>query len=389
MLEQVKQEVEAIKADLIQLSEFILEHPELGNQEFKACSAHLDLLKKYGFTGQAGYLGRETAFRAEYANEEKFGPTVCYMAEYDALPEIGHGCGHNILGAVSTGAGIALRKFIDQVGGKVVVLGTPAEESFGAKVEFAEKGAFADIDVAMMAHPSDGYYKSGPSLAMKAIQFTYHGKTAHAAASPEKGINALDAAINTFNNINALREHIRSDARVHGIISEGGQAANVVPELAQARFYIRATSKAYLEELEEKVLNCARGASLAAGTEMEHDYYEPSFYNMLTNEKLSQRLTHNLKELGVEKIKASESSGSLDAGNVSHVCPTIHAYFPITTEEVTGHTVEFRDKTKTAYAYQEMARTVTALTQTGIDVIQNADLLAEIKQEFASKTGHK
>ncbi len=222
MIERVKAYIEEVKPELIALSEFIHENPELGYQEFQSARAHVELLKKHGFSVEEGYMGMATAFRAE-KSDGKPGPTVAFLAEYDALPDIGHGCGHNILGTTSTGAGIVLSKLLPEIGGKVIVIGTPAEETSGAKVPMAQQGVFNDVDVAMMVHPADKHSRSGRSLALEAIQFTYKGRTAHAAASPEKGINALDACINTFNNINALREHIKPTARIHGIIVEGGK----------------------------------------------------------------------------------------------------------------------------------------------------------------------
>lgn len=378
----IQSTIQGIKSDLVELSEYILDNPELGNEEFKACKAHVDLLRKHGFAVEENYLGIETAFRAEYSGK-KSGPKIGFLAEYDALPEIGHGCGHNILGATSTGAGIVLSKKVKELGGSVVVFGTPAEETRGAKVTFAENGAFNDCDLAMLAHPSDNHYKSGQSLAIEAIQFTFHGKTAHAAASPHEGINALDAAINTFNNINAMREHIRSDARIHGIIKEGGQAANIVPDLAIAQFYVRAATKSYMKELVERVKNCARGASLAAGTTMEISNYEYSYDDLKTNQTLSNLYTRNLLAVGVDEIlEPSFNYGSTDMGNVSHVCPSIHPCFRIGTEPVVAHTVEFRDATRDTFAYEQMEKTIAALVATAVEVIQDDDKLEAIKKEF-------
>ncbi|MBF8983937.1 M20 family metallopeptidase [Lutibacter sp. B2] len=382
MIKKVSECIENISEECIQLSEYILENPELGNEEVKACKAHVDLLKKYGFEVEEEYMGIKTAFRATF-DSTKEGATIAYLAEYDALPGIGHGCGHNILGATSTGAGITLSKVIKEIGGKVVVFGTPAEETNGAKVHIVDNGGFDDIDISMMAHPAGKHYKSGSSLAMQAIQFIFRGRTAHAAADPEKGINALDAVINTFNNINALREHIKSDARVHGIIKEGGKAANIVPDLAIAQFYVRATTKTYLKELIEKVKNCARGASLAAGTELEITNYEATYDNLVTNKHLSEIYTRRLKDMGVEKIyEPKESYGSLDAGNVSQVCPTIHPYFSISDKELVGHTRELAEATKTPLAYARMKQTIGALVLTAIDLIKDNKLLNEIKTEF-------
>lgn len=382
MEKKVSSIVDSIFEELKELNQFIFENPELGFDEHKSSKAHVELLKKKGFEVTENFLGFDTGFKAEY-DSGKEGPVIAYMAEYDALPDIGHGCGHNILGTASTGSGIVLKEIVEELGGKVVVMGTPAEETSGAKVEYVNKGAFDDVDIALMAHPADDHYESGSSLALEAIRFTFRGQTAHAAAAPTEGINALDACINTFNNINALREHIRPDARVHGVITEGGKAANIVPDLAIADFYVRATTKAYLEELREKVKNCARGAALAAGAEIEIENYEASYDNMVTNRRLQD--IYNQKLYGYSEIKikrAKESYGSLDAGNVSHVCPTIHPYFKISNEKVVGHTREFASASVGQTALNEMKNTIGALVLTAVEVIKNEDLLAEIKKEF-------
>ncbi|MDI6707366.1 MAG: M20 family metallopeptidase [Bacillota bacterium] len=384
MIDKVLDIAQELKQELVEVSEFILENPELGYEEFMACKAHVDLLKKHGFEVEEEYMGIKTAFKAVY-DSGKPGPAIAYLSEYDALPGIGHGCGHNLLGTTNTGAGIALSKLLKDYCGKVVVYGTPAEETSGAKVEMTEKGAFDEIDIAIEVHPSDKHYMSGASLAMQAIQFTYRGRAAHAAADPEHGINALDAAINTFNNINALREHIKSSSRIHGIITEGGKAANIVPELAIAQFYVRATTKTYLEELVEKVKNCARGAAMAAGAELEISNYEASYDNLVTNKILSETYTKWLREVGVERIEGPrESFGSLDVGNVSHIVPTIHPYFGICEKETAGHTREFAQATKTPLAYDSMVKTMAAMVLTAVEVITDKDLLARIRDEFNS-----
>ncbi|WP_026895570.1 M20 family metallopeptidase [Clostridiisalibacter paucivorans] len=382
MKEDIKNIIKDIKEELIELSEYIYKNPELGYEEYKACDVHERLLQEHGFKVEKEYMGMETAFRAVF-DSGKEGPTVAYLSEYDALPDIGHGCGHNILGTTSTGAGIALSKFLKDLGGKVVVFGTPAEETSGGKVYMTDNGAFDDIDIALMAHPAEKHYKSGASLAMDAIEFVFRGRTAHAASNPDKGINALDAAINTFNNINAMREHIRTDARVHGIIKDGGRAANIVPDLAIAQFYTRATTKTYLKELSERVKNCARGASLAAGTELEIRNYEASYDNLITNSILSDIYVKHLRDMGVKDIQEpKESFGSLDAGNVSHVCPTIHPYFAISEKEIVAHTREFAEETIKPFAYSQMVKTIGALVWTGLDVIKDKQLLDSIKAEF-------
>lgn len=386
MKNQIKSLIANIEDELIDLSEYIYDNPELGYEEYKSAEAHVDLLKKHEFTVEEKYLEIDTAFKAVYEGEKE-GPTIAYLAEYDALPGIGHGCGHNLLGTVSTGAGIVLSKLVDEIGGKVIVFGTPAEETSGAKVIMADRGAFDNVDVAMMTHPSDDFFKSGESLALEPIEFTFKGQSSHAAAAPEKGINALDGVIQTFNGINTLREHILPDARIHGVIVEGGEAANVVPDLAIAQFYIRAKTKEYLLELSEKVKNCAKGASLATGTELEISNYELSYDNMITNQNLSSRFTENLKEFGVEACKEPKKSfGSLDMGNVSHVCPSIHPYFSISEDkELVAHTREFGEATLTDIAYKNMSKTIGSLVLTGVDIIKDEGLLKSIKDEFNNK----
>ena len=235
MKQQLKQELEKIKDDLIQISKDLYDHPELGDEEYESMKRLVAYLEAHDFVVETGLVDRPTSFKAEY-NSGKPGPTIAYLAEYDALPGIGHGCGHNLIGTMSVGAGVILSKLLDDIGGNVVVFGTPAEETNGAKVPMAKAGLFNDVDVEMMLHPAGESYESGDSLAMDALQFTYYGKTSHAAASPEKGINALDGVIQLFNGINALREHVKSDVRIHGVITEGGKAANVVPYKAVAQF---------------------------------------------------------------------------------------------------------------------------------------------------------
>lgn len=378
----VNRQLDELKPDLIKLSEYLYANPELGHQEHKACAAHTDMLRKNGFTVMENYLGLATAFRAEY-DSGRPGPTAAYLAEYDALPEIGHGCGHNLLGATSTGAGIILSRLMGRQGGKAIVIGTPAEETDGAKAHLVAQGAFADIDVALIAHPSQDHRKSGASQAMESLEFTFHGKTAHAAASPEEGINALDGVLNLFAGVNALREHTRTDARIHGIITEGGKAPNIVPDLAKAHFYVRAADKKYLTVLVERVKNCARGASLAAGTTLEMRNNETSYANLITNQVLSQTYVKHLTAMGVTEIKEPKPlGGSTDTGDVSHVCPAIHPNFSISRTKLVGHTVEFAKATTTDYAYGQMMKVVGALALTGLDVIKDPELLTRIRKEF-------
>ena len=363
----------------------LYENPELGDQEFESMKLLTNMLEAHGFEIETGIVNRPTAFKAEF-NSGKPGPKIAYLAEYDALPGVGHGCGHNLIGTMSVGAGITLSKVIQEIGGSVVVLGTPAEETNGAKVPMSAQGIFDDIDVAMILHPSDESFISGESLAMDAIQFAYKGKASHAAASPEKGINALDSVIQLFNGINALREHLPTDVRIHGIISDGGVAANVVPDYAVAQFYIRAKERSYLNEVVGKVKNIANGAALMTGATLEISNYELSYDDMNTNQTLSDAFTENLKKTSELPIYPAKSSyGSIDMGNVSQVVPAIHPYIGLNKPGLVAHTEEFANQTITKDGFTALQSGALALAYTGLDVITDTKLMTSITTEFNNK----
>ncbi|MGV3464212.1 MAG: M20 family metallopeptidase [Heyndrickxia sp.] len=385
MKELLKTYVQSLQSKLWEMSDYLYHHPELGDQEFNSMKLLVDFLEEHDFAVETGIVGRPTSFKAVY-DSKKPGPTIAYLSEYDALPGIGHGCGHNMIGTMGAGAGVLLSKVVDDIGGRVVVLGTPAEETNGAKVPMAEQGVFHDIDAAMILHPSDESYESGESLAMDAIQFDFRGKSSHAAAAPEQGINALDAAIQLFNGINALRQHVTSDVRIHGIIKEGGLAANIVPDKAVAQFYVRAMDRKNLNEVVEKVKNIAQGAALMTGAQLYIDNYELSYDNMITNQSLSQLFTENLLSTGIAEVKKSRDSyGSIDMGNVSHVVPAIHPYIGLDSPGLSAHTQEFADITITDNSHKILAQGALALAQTGYDLITNKGLLEKVKDEFYEK----
>lgn len=375
MKERLTSEGQKIHKRLIEISDYIYENPELGNEEYKAVKVLTELLKEHNFEVEGKYLNMDTAFKATF-DSGKPGLTIGYLCEYDALPGIGHGCGHNMIGTISSGAGIVLSKIIDQVGGKIIVYGTPAEETNGAKVIMVEEGAFDELDCAMMVHPNDKTYASGTSSALYPIQFTFKGKTAHAASCPEQGINALNAVIQLFNGIDALRQHVTKDVLMHGIITEGGVAANIVPERAVAQFYIRAAKKATIEEVLEKVKNIARGAALMTGCELEMDRYELPYDDLNTNEVLSEAFNENLRSLGITEIHAPKTGGgSSDIGNVSYVTPTIHPYISISNCEVRGHSRELAKATTESLGHERLLTAVLALAYTGYDVLTKKVIL--------------
>lgn len=382
----LREEFNKIKDDLINISQQLYDHPELGDEEYESSKLLINFLESHHFKVESGIVDRPTAFKAEFTSSQP-GPTIAYLAEYDALPGIGHGCGHNLIATISVGAGVVLSKFVEEIGGKVIVFGTPAEETNGAKVPMSAEGVFDEVDVAMMVHPSDFSFESGASLAMDAIQFAYQGKAAHAAAAPEEGINALDGVLQLFNGINALREHVASDVRMHGIISEGGKAANIVPEQAIAQFYFRAEERQKLDHVVEKVNQIAQGAALATGTTVEISHYELSYDDMKTNQALSEAFNKHLKEIGQHPLyPAKGATGSLDMGNVSQVVPAIHPYIGLNEEGLIAHTQAFADKTVTEDGRLAIHDAVLSLAHTGYDVMTHPQLLASIQEEFNTST---
>ena len=377
MKEKMMEFGKSLKSDLCAISDFMYHNPELGNKEYKASEKLVTYLKEKGFTVTYPFLGIETAFEAVY-DSGKPGESIAFLCEYDALPEIGHGCAHNMIGAIGAGAGVILSEIMSgkngDMGGKVYVYGTPAEETNGGKVAMSEKGVFKNITAAMMMHPSGFTRESGKSAAMEAVQFRYKGKTAHAAGCPELGINALNSVIQLFNGIDALRQHVKPDVRIHGVISKGGVAANIVPDEAIAQFYIRSATKEYLAEVKEKVLKIAEGAALMTGATLEVSNYELSYDDLKTNQPLSEAFNKNIRDLGIKEIKpALTGAGSSDIGNVSNVVPTIHPYLGITDKDVTGHSVEFAAATLTELAHERLLIGALALAYTGYDVM-NGDV---------------
>lgn len=365
------------------ISSYIGAHPELGNEEYLASARLKEELSYHGFEVEAPILGLDTAFIGTYSSS-KPGPTIALLCEYDALPEIGHACGHHLICMMSLGAAVGLKAVVEEVGGTIKVFGTPAEETRGAKVPMAEAGLFDDCDAALMAHPFYAYEKSGSSLAIDAVQFEFHGKSSHAAASPHEGINALDAVIQTFNGINAFRQQVKSTVRIHGIINSGGQAANIIPDYASAQFYVRAASRKELNVLTERVIQIAQGAALQTGCRLVTSNYETSYDEMVTNETFSDAFSQNLLQLGIpqEEIVSGNDHGSMDIGNVSLRCPSIHPYIRVVDEVHTLHSIEFRDLALQERALDGMILGAKALAATAYDVLSEPELLKAIREEF-------
>ncbi|RKN84174.1 M20 family metallopeptidase [Paenibacillus ginsengarvi] len=383
MKSQLLQAIDRQQDTLKEIALYIGNHPELGHEEMLASARLKSELERQGFRVESNTLGLKTAFVATYESV-KPGPTVAFLCEYDALPGLGHACGHHLICTMGLGAAIGLKAVIDTIGGVIRVFGTPAEETTGAKVPMAEAGLFDDVDIALMAHPFYRFEKSGSSLAMDALQFEFHGKAAHAAANPQDGVNALDAVVQLFNSINALRQQLPSHVRIHGVIIDGGIAPNIIPEYAAARFYIRSGNRPCTDETVRKVLLCAEGAALQTGCTLQTSNYEYSYDELRTNEPLSETFTSNLLELGIQpgEIKEGQDHGSLDLGNVSRRCPSIHPFVQVIDETFNLHTPEFRDLSMKERALDGMLLGAKALAATAYDVVVDSELLRRIKMAF-------
>ncbi|HEY5626285.1 MAG TPA: M20 family metallopeptidase, partial [Dehalococcoidia bacterium] len=323
--QQASDEIERRKQELIDLSLRIHATPEIAFQEHKSSAMIADFLAAQGFDVDRGICEIDTAFRATYGSGE---PRIAFVAEYDALPGVGHGCGHNIIGTAAAAAGVALKSLLREGGGTVLVIGTPAEEAAGGKVYMVARGAFEDLDCAMMVHPGNRNTSVAYALACLELDIEFRGKEAHAAARPEAGLNALDAMVAAFSNLGLMRQQIRDSARVHGIITEGGEAVNVIPSVTRAKLLIRSEEDEYMDSvLKPKVLACFEGAAVATGCELIHKWGEESRYKtMRTNMALAEAYRANIESLGRTTVmpESKRSMGSTDMGNVSQVVPGIH-----------------------------------------------------------------
>ena len=380
---EVTRAVESQKQLLIQLSQNIHDNPELGFQEEKAATWLASYLKEKGFSVERSIAGLATAFKATYGQGS---PRIALLAEYDALPKIGHGCGHNIIAASAIGAAVASKLVIDDFGGSIIVLGTPAEEVFGGKIDMVEEGVFQEIDVAMIVHPDTRNIVTREVLACISLDVEFWGKAAHAAANPHQGINALEALILSFNSVNSLRQHIKEAARIHGIITNGGQTPNVVPEHSAAKFLIRAQDITYLEELKGKVLNCFLGASLATGARLEYNWGNKVYAPMKNNLTLAKLFCQNLESLGrhAETFDPRFGLGSTDMGNVSQVVPSIHPSVAIASPEISLHTPEFALAAASEEGHRGLLDAAKAMAMTVVDILGFRETLDRIKQEFYS-----
>ena len=365
----------------------IHEHPEVSNYEFFACERLSEQLKAEGFEVKVDVAGHRTGFSAVY-KAQKPGPVLVFLAEYDALPGLGHGCGHNLFGATSSLAASALKQVIDETGGEVRVYGTPGEEggeNGSAKGSFVREGFFKDADAALCVHPGDKHEASTKNIACLPVDIEFWGKPAHAAAAPEQGINALDSLILTYNGINALRQHMTPDAMVHGIITSGGSAPNIVPEYAAAKFYFRASTVTRLEALYKRIEKIVEGAALMTGAKGRLQPYQNRVDNMVPTPSFDAVYGKELALLGETMLPPAEGCGigSSDVGNVSQVIPTIQPTIRIIDHPTPWHSEESKAAAKSEMGLASIALGAKALALTALDLIEDPALLRQIKADHA------
>jgi len=373
-------DVDARYQQLAELSQKIHASPELAFQEHQAAAWLTQYLEENGFSVERGICELPTAFRGGYGAGE---PVIAILAEYDALPKLGHACGHNLIATSAVGAGVAARRAVEGFGGSIIVIGTPAEEIYGGKVIMAERGAFDNVDMAMMVHPGGANMATIHALACQTLDVEFFGRAAHAAARPEAGINALEAMLQSYNAINSLRQHIRDKARIHGIITDGGEAANIVPAHTAANFIVRAEDDSYLDELKERVINCFTGAAAASGAKLEYRWGEryAAMFNNMTLARLFQR---NMQLLG-HKMRLGDANlwgGSTDVGNVSQLLPSIQPVVAIAPTDVSLHSPQFAQAAASEAGLRHILEAAKAMAMTVIDLLADTETVARVQEEF-------
>ena len=389
----VNAELQPLLSRFIEISDHIGVNPELGNEEYESSKLLKSELEKHGFKVEYGFFGMKTAFKAIYKGKPG-GPKIVYLCEYDALPGVGHGCGHNIIGTAGIGAGIIVSKLLDS--GEVWVVGTPNEEGRGLdrspKVKMSADGVFDEADAVMMVHPAPipPQFASVATkfLATSRINIRFKGQTAHGAADPHKGVNALNAAVLTYMAIHANRQQLRRDANavIHGVITEGGLANNVIPDKAALEFGVRSSDDYYIDALIEMVKNSAKGAAIATGCEVEVEVLEGLKSN-IRNRRLEQLFIEVFNELDVivedpNISTARTPSGSTDFSNVTHVAPAIHPIIGISNKMMNVHSKEFAEVSITETAHQGLEVGIKALAIAGLKIISQPKLLEEIRRDY-------
>lgn len=376
---QIDSTVRANSDELVEISHDIWDNPELCFEEQFAHDRLTSFLESAGFSVDRGAFDLPTAFVAR-PQLETDGTKVGILCEYDALPGLGHACGHNIIAAAGIGAALGAASVAKAAGGSLEVFGTPAEEGGGGKAIMIDKGAFDDIDMAMMIHPADADLDAFWAIAISQLKVEYAGRAAHAAAAPEAGINALDAAVLGYMNVAALRQHIGVSERIHGVFTNGGDKPNIVPDNAAMHWYIRSGTKETLEELKPRVVAALEAGALATGASMTYRWVENPYDDLRMSEPLDQLYASNASDLGRivrPRTEAMSFIGSTDMGNVSHIVPSIHPMIAVAPPGTPIHTPEFATAARSADGDKAVIDGALAMANTALDIWLNPDVLSE------------
>lgn len=382
----IDRNLERIRVDLLELSHDIHAHPELNFEEHHAAAAVASLLERHGYDVEVGAWGLPTAVHASVGSD---GPHVAILAEYDALPSIGHGCGHNVICAIGVGGFLALAPLIEELGGRLSLFGTPAEEGGCGKELIARAGGFDGVDAAMMVHPANNDVTEADRLGLRQVAAVFRGRTAHAAASPYLGRNALDAAVTAYQSVAQMRQHLLPTERIHGVIVDGGAKANIVPERAELSFYVRSPSVETLAEMTERLDDILRGAARATGTVVDIDLdVAPLYLPVRSNRMLASRYRHALGRRGRTVEPASiHPGGSTDLGNVSLRVPAIHPNIQIAPIGVSAHSPGFAAAAITELADTAVIDGSAGMAATAADFLADAHLRTLVRDEFERRGG--
>ena len=376
--------VDSMRDELLALSHAIHGEPELALEEFKAAARLSDAVAGHDIAVSREAFGLKTAYVAEFGKPS--GPTVAILSEYDALPGIGHACGHNIIASSGYGAAIALSKLGARLPGVVRYLGTPAEERHGGKELMARLGAFDGADAAMMIHPSNMNLVTMPCIAVADVEAIYHGRAAHASAMPYRGLNALDAVVCAYQAIAQLRQHIRNTERIHGIITEGGLAPNIVPDRAACRFYVRAADAGELAPLKARVQACFEAGALASGCRLELKWSGVDYLDLKTNWPMAEVFERNARSLGRDFFPMKDIppgfAGSTDMGNVSHRVASIHPMLAVAPAGVIIHNPEFARWAASEQGDAAVIDGAKAMALTALELMSDGKLLSTIRGDF-------
>jgi len=387
-LNKILDKIDAHKQEFISTSTYLWNNPEIGYKEYKASEALVKLLKTNGFEVDTNIAGLETAFIAAVKGK-KPGPTIGLMSEYDALEGLGHACGHNLFSVASVAAAIGLKEVIDEIGGTVKVIGTPAEEGIvrnaGGKVILAENGVFNDIDIAMICHAEGRTIIERKLIAAMMLEVSFTGKAAHAGGSPEKGINALTAGVLTINNINALRQHFLPGTIVNPIITEGGIGHNTIPHKCELKMSIRAQNREILKDVLDMVKRCVEASALVTGCKYDINMPNKVYEDLRPNHALALAFKDALDYLGVDYIQREDANYSWDAGNISHLCPTIAPYIKIGSDNLVGHTEEFKNASCSEDGFNGMIIGAKAMAIASLRYLLDKELRDRVHSEFLGK----